>query len=35
MNVILLSTYNGGQYLRKQLDSVLAQTVTDFSLLLL
>ena len=34
MNVILLSTYNGGQYLRKQLDSVLAQTVTDFSLLI-
>ena len=33
MNVILLSTYNGGQYLRKQLDSLLAQTVTDFTLL--
>lgn len=33
MNVILLSTYNGGQYLRKQLDSVLSQTVTDFILL--
>lgn len=34
MNVILLSTYNGGQYLRKQLDSVLAQTIADFTLLI-
>ena len=34
MNVILLSTYNGGQYLRKQLDSVLSQTVADFTLLI-
>lgn len=33
MNLILLSTYNGGQYLRKQLDSVLTQTVVDFVLL--
>lgn len=34
MNVILLSTYNGRKYLRKQLDSVLAQSVTDFTLLI-
>ena len=34
MNLILLSTYNGGQYLRKQLSSVLSQTVTDFTLLI-
>lgn len=34
MNVILLSTYNGGQYLRKQLDSVLSQSVSDFTLLI-
>ena len=33
MNLILLSTYNGGQYLRKQLDSVFSQSVTDFTLL--
>lgn len=34
MNVIALSTYNGGKYLRKQLDSVLSQSVTDFTLLI-
>ena len=34
MNVILLSTYNGGAYLRKQLDSVLSQSVADFTLLI-
>ncbi len=34
MNVIVMSTYNGGQYLRQQLDSVLRQTVTDFTLLI-
>ena len=34
MNVIVMSTYNGGQYLRKQLDSVLRQTVADFTLLI-
>ena len=33
MNLILLSTYNGGRYLRKQLDSVFAQSVKDFTLL--
>lgn len=33
MNLILLSTYNGAAYLRKQLDSVLSQSVTDFTLL--
>ena len=34
MNVIVMSTYNGGQYLRQQLDSVLRQTVSDFLLLI-
>lgn len=34
MNLILLSTYNGGQYLRKQLDSVLSQSVSAFTLLI-
>ena len=34
MIAILMSTYNGGQYLRQQLDSVLQQTVTDFTLLI-
>ncbi len=34
MNVIVMSTYNGGQYLRPQLDSVLRQTVADFTLLI-
>lgn len=34
MNVIVMSTYNGGQYLQRQLDSVLRQTVTDFTLLI-
>ncbi|MBR4017306.1 MAG: glycosyltransferase family 2 protein [Oscillospiraceae bacterium] len=34
MNVIVMSTYNGGQYLRDQLDSVLRQTVADFTLLI-
>ena len=34
MNVIVMSTYNGGQYLRRQLDSVLGQTVSDFTLLI-
>jgi len=34
MNLILLSTYNGGQYLRKQIDSVLSQSVSDFTLLI-
>lgn len=34
MNVIVMSTYNGGQYLRQQLDSVLRQTVADFTLLI-
>ena len=34
MNLILLSTYNGGQYLRKQLNSVLSQSMTDFTLLI-
>ena len=34
MNLILLSTYNGGRYLRKQLNSVLSQSVTDFTLLI-
>ena len=34
MNVILMSTYNGGQYLRRQLDSVLRQTVANFILLI-
>ena len=33
MNVIVLSTYNGSLYLRKQLDSVLEQTLSDFVLL--
>ncbi|MBU1715693.1 MAG: glycosyltransferase, partial [Proteobacteria bacterium] len=30
---ILLSTYNGGKYLREQLDSLLAQTCNDWVLL--
>ena len=34
MNVIVMSTYNGGQYLRQQLDSVLQQTVQEFTLLI-
>ena len=34
MIAILMSTYNGGQYLRQQLDSVLRQTVADFTLLI-
>ena len=34
MNVIVMSTYNGGQYLQRQLDSVLRQTVADFTLLI-
>ena len=34
MNVIVMSTYNGGQYLAQQLDSVLRQTVSDFTLLI-
>ena len=34
MNVIVMSTYNGGQYLQRQLDSVLRQTLADFTLLL-
>ena len=29
---ILLSTYNGGQYLREQLDSLLAQTCQEWEL---
>ena len=33
MNVILLSTYNGGIYLRKQLDSVLSQTIDSFEVI--
>jgi len=31
--VILLSTYNGGQYLREQLDSLFSQSYRDFILL--
>lgn len=34
MIAILMSTYNGGQYLQRQLDSVLRQTVADFTLLI-
>lgn len=34
MNVILMSCYNGSQYLSKQLESVLQQTVEDFALLI-
>lgn len=34
MHVIVMSTYNGGPYLRQQLDSVLQQTVSDFTLLI-
>ena len=34
MNVIVMSTYNGSQYLPKQLDSVLQQTLKDFILLI-
>ena len=33
MNVILMSCYNGSRYLPQQLESVLQQTVTDFTLL--
>ena len=33
MNVIVMSTYNGGAYLRRQLDSVLCQSVPEFVLL--
>ena len=29
---IMLATYNGGRYLREQLDSILAQTYTDWTL---
>ena len=29
---IILATYNGEQYLREQLDSVLANTFTDFEI---
>ena len=31
---ILLATYNGARYLPQQLDSILAQTVTDWHLLI-
>jgi glycosyltransferase involved in cell wall biosynthesis len=31
---IILSTYNGGKFLREQLDSILAQTFTDWRLLI-
>lgn len=34
MNVILMSCYNGSRYLSQQLESVLQQTVTDFTLLI-
>ena len=29
---ILLATYNGGQYLKEQLDSLLAQSYKDFAI---
>ena len=29
---IMLATYNGDRYLREQLDSILAQTYTDWTL---
>ncbi len=29
---ILLGTYNGGRFLREQLDSLFAQTMKDFQL---
>ena len=31
---ILLSTYNGEKYLKEQLDSILAQTYTNFELII-
>ncbi len=34
MNVIVLSAYNGQTYLKKQIDSLLTQTVQDFVLLI-
>ena len=34
MNVILMSCYNGSQYLPQQLESVFNQTVSDFTLLI-
>lgn len=34
MNVIVMSCYNGSQYLSEQLESVLNQTVADFTLLI-
>ncbi len=34
MNAVILSAYNGEKYLRQQIDSVLAQTVDDFRLLI-
>ena len=30
---ILLSTYNGGKYLKEQLDSILSQSFNDFKVL--
>ena len=33
-NVILLATYNGEKYLREQINSIFAQTIQDFSLVI-
>ena len=30
---VLMTTYNGEKYLREQIDSILAQTINDFELI--
>ena len=32
---VVMCTYNGGRYLRQQIDSILAQTFSDFELILI